>query len=226
MTKTEVEALTRKASLTLGKGTFGTVHLVRHSGEERALKVGGPKAEVATLEKELRLMEHLAGAGGAPLALAFCADAPALLMSYRGRQDLLSWLTKKKTISERVCFRVALLVTEALEKVHAKGVVHCDFKTDNVVVETNAKGVIRRVHIIDFGLALREGGKQPPKGNGRLSWYCGCYYSEQPMTPACDLVGLGVLFQDLLQATEAGPKALHDMAARMQKRDHAKRPQL
>lgn len=80
-----MKALTQRASLTLGLGSFSIVYLVERSGVAYALKVGGRRAEAAAFERELEIMNALAGAGGAPLALALCRDAPAILMSCRGR---------------------------------------------------------------------------------------------------------------------------------------------
>lgn len=95
MTPLEVETLQEKAHLTLGQGTFGSVYLVEHFGVQCALKIGGPYADVASLEEECKIMEHLEGAGGAPLALGICSEVLAIVMSYRGKKDLVAWLFDK-----------------------------------------------------------------------------------------------------------------------------------
>ncbi|XP_042856023.1 serine/threonine-protein kinase RUNKEL-like, partial [Penaeus japonicus] len=120
------------------------------------------------------------------------------------------------------------MVTEALEEIHAKGIVHCDLKTDNVVLVTNRKNTVRSVSIIDLGLGRHEGGqhkKKSDRGRNR-PWYCDCYYTGEAMTPACDLVGLGVLFEDMFKATKSVPLVLRNMASRMRSSDHAQRPQI
>lgn len=124
------------------------------------------------------------------------------------------------------CLAAALMIAEALGAVHAKGFVHCDFKIDNIVVETTEENLLRRVSVIDFGMALREGGTCCHDKGKRFLWHCHCFYSAQGVTGACDLVGLGVLFKDLFRMTEGLPRALWEMATRMQRRSHAQRPQI
>jgi len=44
---------------------------------------------------------------------------------------------------------------------HAKGMVHRDFKPDNVMLATDESGAIERVLVMDFGLATAVGGRPP-----------------------------------------------------------------
>ncbi|XP_042872090.1 sperm motility kinase 3A-like [Penaeus japonicus] len=179
------------------------------------------------LEKERKNMEKLAGAGGAPLALAYCPQTPALVMSYCGKRDLFDLLTRDSSLEDRDYLGVALKVTKAIQEIHEAGMVHSDLKLDNVVVETSKKGEVQSVHIIDFGLSVPVGGRQGPKKSAdRKEWYCGCYYSGDKMKPKCDVVGLGVILTEVLDHLEEVPEELDDMVERTQEFEHELRPEV
>ncbi|XP_042893496.1 uncharacterized protein LOC122267523 [Penaeus japonicus] len=92
--KNKVKALLASNSATLGEGACGSVYLVQFKGKSCALKVGKNARKAKSLEKEREIMEKLAGAGGAPLALAYCPETPALVMTYCGKTDLFDLLTR------------------------------------------------------------------------------------------------------------------------------------
>ncbi|CAL4212368.1 unnamed protein product, partial [Meganyctiphanes norvegica] len=49
---------------------------------------------------------------------------------------------------------VAIRLLHQLENLHGIGIVHCDIKVDNVLVDESQCGQFPSLHIIDFGLAL------------------------------------------------------------------------
>ncbi|XP_037787549.1 uncharacterized protein LOC119583114 [Penaeus monodon] len=107
------------------------------------------------------ILEKLGGAGAAPTSLAYCPEMPAFVMTYCGCQDLLGLIMSKQRPSDRDILNAALKVTEALQEIHDAGFVHCDFKADNVVVETAKKGQVSKAHVVDFGLTQPVGGSHP-----------------------------------------------------------------
>ncbi|XP_063590130.1 uncharacterized protein LOC134767010 [Penaeus indicus] len=162
LSKYQTKVLMHQARACLGEGGFGTVFHVRFDGKDCALKVGNSMDEAESLERDRGILEKLGGAGGAPLPLAYCPEMPALVMTYCGRQDLLGLITsKQQRPSDRDILLAAIKVTEALQEIHDAGFVHCDFKTDNIVVETAKKGQVSKVHVVDFGLTQPVGGSHP-----------------------------------------------------------------
>ncbi|XP_037790074.1 mitogen-activated protein kinase 12-like [Penaeus monodon] len=92
----------------------------------------------------------MGGAGGAPIPLGLCESPPALLMSRAGSCTLDDALWHK-TLSEAQLLEVALRLCRRVKEIHAKGVVHNDLKTNNIMLSADLD-----VHIIDFGLASPE----------------------------------------------------------------------
>ncbi|KAF2756927.1 kinase-like protein, partial [Pseudovirgaria hyperparasitica] len=52
---------------------------------------------------------------------------------------------------ENMIWSVSLQITDAVEALHSLGVIHCDLKPENVLVDTSGREV--RVVVADFGLA-------------------------------------------------------------------------
>ncbi|MEW6730882.1 MAG: serine/threonine-protein kinase [Acidobacteriota bacterium] len=68
---------------------------------------------------------------------------------------------------ERV-FNIMLQICSAIDTAHRMGVVHCDLKPDNIILEETDSG--DTVQILDFGIAkLRESNKQPSRHSGQLT---------------------------------------------------------
>ncbi|XP_047472904.1 casein kinase I-like [Penaeus chinensis] len=188
----EVDALELDKISALGEGAFGYVDLVPYNDQKCALKIGLVKEVLPSFENEREMMEKVAGAGGAPRVLAFCPETPALVMTFCGGKDLIDIVEKRLFRDERDLLTIALQLTQAVQELHQKGVVHCDLKPDNVVVEMDGEERPQTVHVIDFGLARPLGGKQRPKKTRfPKEWYCRCYYSGDELSPKCDMPGLG-----------------------------------
>lgn len=69
------------------------------------------------LRGELELMEDIAGAGGAPLPLAYCPKKPSLLMSFCGKDTLIQHLRQGASsggFSLQHVLSLDLLATERL----------------------------------------------------------------------------------------------------------------
>ncbi|XP_047497340.1 casein kinase I homolog HRR25-like [Penaeus chinensis] len=161
LSKYQTRVLMHQAKACLGQGCFGSVFHVTFDGKDCALKVGNTMDEAESLERDRMILEKLGGAGGAPIPLAYCPEMPAFVMTYCGRQDLFGLIMSKPRPSDRDILDAAIKVTEALQEIHDAGFVHCDFKADNIVVETARKGHVSKVHVVDFGLTQPVGGSHP-----------------------------------------------------------------
>lgn len=98
-------------------------------------------------------------------------------------QDKLLDLPKTLDIISQVCF--------GLNYLQEKGIVHCDIKPSNIMVQPDGT-----VKIIDFGLARKEGATAGGRGSLR---YCAPEQAkDQPIDTRADLYSLGVTFNDAL----------------------------
>jgi len=141
----------------LGEGGMGLTFLAYDPQLERevCLKVLKPLvsddegAEHQRLLWEARAQAQLSHPAIVPVyEVVADAEAVALVMEYvRDGRSLREWLQRPRTASQ--VLEVVLQAGEGLSAAHATGVVHRDFKPDNVML---AKG---RARIIDFGLARR-----------------------------------------------------------------------
>lgn len=117
-------------------------------------------------------------------------------------------------------------LAEAVAAVHAAGIVHCDLKPTNVMVQLRGAAGAPSVHIIDFGMALPLGQCHPESSKGRQSWYCACVHQGTPLTEQCDVVGVGVMLQFVAESMKMPPAALQALTERAQRPEHDQRPTL
>ncbi|XP_063599981.1 serine/threonine-protein kinase dkf-2-like [Penaeus indicus] len=163
----------------LGKGKYGRVVRVSYKGKECALKLAAPGSKVV-FEHEMEMLRRLQGAGGAPMALAYSEDPSCLLMTYLGKECLADVLSAQR--SQKQLLQLSVKLMEAVAAVHAAGIVHCDLKPTNVMVQLRGAAGTPSVHIIDFGMALPVGQCHPESSKGRQSWYCACVHQGTPLT--------------------------------------------
>lgn len=94
---------------------------------------------------------------------------------------------------------------EALDYAHQQGVIHCDLKPSNILVDANAEP-----RIIDFGLAQRHGKAVYQRENEHLFGTPGYMCPEQctdqkgSITAASDIYALGVILYQLLMGHHPG----------------------
>jgi eukaryotic-like serine/threonine-protein kinase len=85
----------------------------------------------------------------------------------------------------------ALQVTAALSHSHANGVIHCDIKPDNILIDPTG-----HVKLLDFGISMVGGQCKPGEVLGSPHYIAPERVLESPLTPAADVYSLGiVLFQ-------------------------------
>ena len=193
----------------------------RQLGREVAYKVlhhrlANNEAEVADLVREARIMAGLAHPG-VPTVFDIGLDC-------HGRpfftQTLITGATLRSVVDglrhggmtasdawppERIV-RVLLSAADAISHAHARGVLHCDLKPDNVIVGPDDRG-----HVIDWGIAcvpaelirqrgLMAPGAPPPRPPHRGSplYMAPEQAANLPLDQRTDVFGLGAVLYECL----------------------------
>jgi serine/threonine-protein kinase len=160
----------------LGEGAMGAVYKAKHVkvGRPFAVKVLHPKLlEDEKTAQRFEREAELAGRLRHPNVIGVVDVGEThdglryMVMDFAEGPDLASVLNEAPLTSERTLSLTRQLL-EGLYHAHEAGMIHRDFKPENVIVERDAHGV-EVPRIVDFGIAiLREGGDSP-SSEGRLT---------------------------------------------------------
>jgi serine/threonine-protein kinase len=183
----------------LGSGGFGEVVLARHdaSGTQVAIKYLLPslladpeftrlfRAEAAVLASltdpnVVRLYEYVEGPQGAAIVMEL-VDGVCL-------REILSHQGKTTAEAALVVLQGSLL---GLAAAHARGVVHRDYKPENVLVRGDGLS-----KLTDFGIAARAGDRPFPAGT--LAYAPPEQLAGGPATPASDVYAATATFYECL----------------------------
>ncbi|MBS1124382.1 MAG: protein kinase [Deltaproteobacteria bacterium] len=146
----------------LGAGGMGRVYAAHDSELDRTIALKIVRPELAglvrvlaeRLVRESRMMAKLAH----PSVIAVydvgrTGDAVFIAMELIRGQTLGTWVRRAKP-SWRELVSVLERAGQGLAAAHAAGIIHRDFKPDNVLVEPDPSGIgVRRVVVTDFGVA-------------------------------------------------------------------------
>jgi serine/threonine protein kinase len=120
---------------------------------------------------------------------------PYLVMEYVAGPSLAAVLRAEGTLPPRRVLGLIAQAAEALACAHAAGIVHCDVKPGNVLVDAG------RVKIADFGIAAAIGAVPVTQAGlvmGTLAYLSPERMAGLPATPASDLYGLGMTAYECL----------------------------
>jgi eukaryotic-like serine/threonine-protein kinase len=123
------------------------------------------------------------------------SGVPHLVMEYVEGPSLAAVLAAQGTLSPRHVLGLIVQAAEALACAHAAGIVHCDMKPANVLVDGG------RIKIADFGIA-QAAGENPASQADQVTGTPGYLSPEQiagrPATAASDLYSLGMIAYECL----------------------------
>ena len=181
----------------LGTGGMGTVYLGRSpGGRPVAVKaVHGHLALNPDFRTRFRREVALARRVGGPFTAALLdadpdGDPPWLATEYIRGQSLSQVLSEHGSLPEHTVRALAAGLAEALQVIHAAGVVHRDLKPSNVLLSENGP------RVIDFGIAKAVEGIDLT-GDGPLLGTPGYMSPEHlagaPLAPSSDVFSLGTV---------------------------------
>lgn len=183
---------------TIGKGSFGTVHLAWDPQLQRevALKILHRSAKSASVIREGRLLASIRHTNVVNVyGIDEFDGAVGLWMEF------VDGLTLKQTLQQRGVFgahEAALIGTDlcrAMAAVHKAGLVHRDIKAQNVMREAGG-----RIVLMDFGAGevIAHQGDPSRRPTGTPLYLAPEVLSGQPATVASDIYSVGVLLYHLL----------------------------
>ncbi|WP_416181445.1 Stk1 family PASTA domain-containing Ser/Thr kinase [Acidaminococcus timonensis] len=123
-------------------------------------------------------------------------DIYYIVMEYVVGRSLKEVIEENGALDYKTAARYAIGIASALKQAHDHSIVHCDVKSQNILIDT--KGVPK---ITDFGIARAFG--QPSNGSdknviGSVYYLSPEQAAGQPMTPQSDLYSLGVVLFEML----------------------------
>ncbi len=194
----------------VGEGGMGKVYKVVHSqlGKTFALKIISDNFTEEAKARDLFYREaRLASSLSHPniASVVDFGEDPSygafMVMEFLEGEPLAKLLRREGRMGVRMALDFMLQVAEALHYIHGNKIVHCDIKTENILI-CEVPGTKRRqkqVKLLDFGLARRT---TATRNTGSLSGTPHYVAPErirgEDPSPSSDIYGLGVLFYELL----------------------------
>ncbi|HEY5924917.1 MAG TPA: serine/threonine-protein kinase [Kofleriaceae bacterium] len=195
----------------IGQGGMGKVYEVNHIHLSRrfALKIISNTVAETDEARELFYREaRFASAMSHPnitSVVDFGEDEKVgmfMVMEFVDGEPLHRILFREKRLSVRKACEIVLQVAEALHYIHKQNVVHCDIKTENILIaEEDLEGKRSKMiaKLLDFGLARPLTG---PRASTSLSGTPHYVAPErirgEPASPSSDVYGVGILLYELL----------------------------
>lgn len=195
----------------IGQGGMGDVYKVhdRHLGERVALKTLRP--DFIDIPKTAQFFRdevlHARKISHRNICRIFDLhidpkrkDALAFTMELLDGETLRAGMDRDGQLSTKAALPLVKQMAEGLDALHAEGIVHCDFKPENVIIVKTEDGS-ECVKITDFGISR----KVTPEDSGLYSEHPGTLDYMAPEvekgkkpTPAADLFAFGVVMHEML----------------------------
>ena len=139
----------------LSEGSFGLIYKGKHERTDElvAIKTEPKDAQLNSLKHEAKIYQYLSGIKGIPSLKWFGYDSkstfivlPLYSESLKVRKERL------KKIPMEDIYKIGKSILQTLKEIHNQGMVHCDLKPDNFLLNDDN---IEQIYIIDFGFTRR-----------------------------------------------------------------------
>ena len=198
----------------LGEGAMGVVYKARHVRVGRAFAVKVLHARLPSDPKLARRFEReaeLAGRMRHPNVVGVVdvgevEDMHYMVMDFAEGPDLAQLLVEAPMRPARIIALVRPML-EGLYHAHEHGLIHRDFKPENVIIERDSHGG-EMPRIVDFGIALLREGGDASDGQGRLTtnglvlgtphYMAPEQAVADPIDHRIDLFALGIVIYEML----------------------------
>ncbi|MGE0547885.1 MAG: serine/threonine-protein kinase [Kofleriaceae bacterium] len=195
----------------IGQGGMGKVYKVNHVHLSRtfALKIISNQVAETDEARELFYREaRFASAMSHPnitSVVDFGEDEKVgmfMVMELVDGEALHKILFREKRIHPRKACEIVLQVAEALHYIHRRNVVHCDIKTENLLISEEDHDTKRGrmvVKLLDFGLARSlTASRASTSLSGTPHYVAPERIRGEPASPASDVYGVGILLYELI----------------------------
>jgi eukaryotic-like serine/threonine-protein kinase len=195
----------------IGQGGMGKVYKVKHTHLSRTFALKIISHQVAETDearelfyREARFASAMAHPNITPV-VDFGEDEKVgmfMVMELVEGEALNRLLFREKQLSPRKACDIVLQLAEALHYIHKQGVVHCDIKTENILIsEEEHEGKRNRtmVKLLDFGLARSlTASRASTSLSGTPHYVAPERIRGEPASPASDVYGVGILLYELV----------------------------
>jgi predicted Ser/Thr protein kinase len=195
----------------IGQGGMGKVYKVTHTHLSRtfALKIISNQVAETDEARELFYREaRFASAMSHPCITSvvdFGEDEKVgmfMVMEFVDGEPLNRILFREKRLGVRKACEIVLQVAEALHYIHKQNVVHCDIKTENILIseeEQEGKRTKMIVKLLDFGLARSlTASRASTSLSGTPHYVAPERIRGEPASPSSDVYGVGILLYELI----------------------------
>jgi predicted Ser/Thr protein kinase len=195
----------------IGQGGMGKVYEVTHIHLSRrfALKIISNQVAETDEARELFYREARFASTMSHPAITSVVDfgedekvGMFMVMEFVDGEPLNRVLFREKRIAVRKACEIVLQVAEALHHIHKQNVVHCDIKTENILIgeeQEEGKRSKMTVKLLDFGLARSlVAARASTSLSGTPHYVAPERIRGEPASPSSDVYGVGILLYELL----------------------------
>jgi len=195
----------------IGQGGMGKVYKVTHAHLTRtfALKIISSNVAETDEARELFYREarfaSVMSHPGITQVVDFGEDEKVgmfMVMEFVDGEPLNRVLFREKRINPRKACEIVLQVAEALHYIHKQNVVHCDIKTENILIaqeDHEGKRPKMVAKLLDFGLARSlVASRASTSLSGTPHYVAPERIRGEPASPASDVYGVGILLYELI----------------------------